>query len=161
PADTPGRQPRHHAFRRLRHEASRDRPMSPRPLPSDSLPFEHSLVLAENGQHDEAVTDLLQLFERPDLHEQHRSAPISPLPRLARMAGAAADLASAGRAIEEALRLAPKFADLHFQHACLLLAEHRRPDARRALESALRINPRYVAARVELALLDAREGRLG
>jgi len=42
----------------------------------------------------------------------------------------------------------------------MLLSAHRRPEARRALEAALGINPGYVAARVELSLLDAREGLL-
>src|SRR5262249_8446803 len=49
----------------------------------------------------------------------------------------------------------------HYRRACLLLREQRAPAARSALQEALRINPRYVSARVELALLDAREGLLG
>ena len=52
-------------------------------------------------------------------------------------------------------------ADLHYRRACVLLRGQRRAEARRALDAALAINPRYLAARVELALLDAREGLVG
>ncbi|HKQ57611.1 MAG TPA: tetratricopeptide repeat protein, partial [Candidatus Eisenbacteria bacterium] len=76
-------------------------------------------------------------------------------------AEASGDLDSAERAIDEGLRLAPRFADLHHQRACLLLVRQQRPAARTALGKALDINPRYVAARLELAMLDAREGLLG
>src|SRR5262249_19916347 len=60
-----------------------------------------------------------------------------------------------------AARLAPGFADVYFRLACVRLSLQKRLEARHDLETALRINPRYVAARVELALLDAREGLLG
>ena len=59
------------------------------------------------------------------------------------------------------MRIAPGFADAHFRLGCVRLRTHRPAEARRNLETALRINPRFVGARVELALLDAREGLLG
>jgi tetratricopeptide (TPR) repeat protein len=65
---------------------------------------------------------------------------------------------SAEQALRRALALRPKFADLRYQLACLLLAQNRSREAREQLEAALDANARYVAARVELALLDAREG---
>ncbi len=43
----------------------------------------------------------------------------------------------------------------------MLLRAQRWIDARRGLEAALTINPRYLAARLELAMLDAREGLVG
>jgi tetratricopeptide (TPR) repeat protein len=100
-------------------------------------------------------------LDRGGLHEQHRSSAASSLGRIARMAETAGDLETAERALDQALRIAPGYADLHFQQACLLLRRQRRADGRRELAAALKINPRYVAARVELALLDAREGLLG
>ena len=55
----------------------------------------------------------------------------------------------------------PRYADLHFQYGALLVQRGRRAEARRELDAALEIHPRYLAARVELAMLDAREGRIG
>jgi tetratricopeptide (TPR) repeat protein len=76
------------------------------------------------------------------------------------MAEAAGDLVQAARALEEALRIAPKFADVHYRLARIQIAGRQPGPARQSLDAALRINPGYVAARVERALLDAREGYL-
>lgn len=135
--------------------------MKPRPRDPEAQAFESSLTLAREGRHADAVSDLLARLDRPGIHPQQRAAAAASLGRIARLAEAAGDLESAERALERALAIAPTYADLHFQLACLLLRRQRRPEARKSLDVALEINPRYVAARVELALLDAREGLLG
>ena len=134
--------------------------MSPRPLPPESATFEPALALARAGLFDEALAALSDLSRPSAGREQRRGAGALAFAQVAQLAEAAGALATSERALDEALRLAPAFADLHFQRACLLLVRHQRPEARAALEASLRINPRYVAARLELALLDAREGLL-
>ncbi|HET7225890.1 MAG TPA: tetratricopeptide repeat protein, partial [Candidatus Eisenbacteria bacterium] len=69
-------------------------------------------------------------------------------------------------AIDAALDAAPRWPDLHVQRARLLLSRpgrdlSTRAEARKALDTALRLHPDYAAARLERALLDAAEGRLG
>jgi len=135
--------------------------MTPRPREPESPPIEQSLELAREGRHAEALAGLTTLLEKSGLHVQHRSTAAGALGRIARMAEATGDLASAEQALSQALHIAPNFPDLHFQLACVRLRGQQRPAARRSLEAALKINPKYVAARVELALLDAREGLLG
>ena len=80
---------------------------------------------------------------------------------IARHAERANELTVAERALAAALRLRPRFVDLQYQLACVLIGLRRRLDARRALEKALAVNPKYAAARVELAMLDARDGMIG
>ena len=135
--------------------------MSPRPLDPETTPFDRPLQLARDGRHVEAVAGLLEALEGRTLHPQHRAAGAGALARISRLAEAAGDLENAEHALDEALRIAPGYADLHFQLACVLLLRQERARARQTLVAALRINPGYVAARVELALLDAREGLLG
>jgi tetratricopeptide (TPR) repeat protein len=134
--------------------------MTPRPLPSENAPFEPALALAREGRLEEALEALAAAVTPRQGPAPQRSAGALAHAEVARLAEAAGDPVTATRAIDEALRLAPSFADLHHHRARLLIAQQQRPAARRALEAALRINPRYVAARLELALLDAREGLL-
>lgn len=133
--------------------------MTPRPLPSENAPFEPALALARDGRLDDALEALAALPE-PGSGGPQRGAAALAHAEVARLAEAGGALDIAQRAIDEAVRLAPAYADLHYQRACLLNQQQQRPAARRALEEALRINPRYVAARLELALLEAREGLL-
>jgi tetratricopeptide (TPR) repeat protein len=135
--------------------------MKPRPRDAETQAFEASLTLARAGRHADAVADLLGRLDRPGIHPQQRAAAAASLGRIARLAEAAGDLESAERALDRALAIAPSYADLHFQLACLQVRRQRRAAARKSLDAALEINPRYVAARVERALLDAREGLLG
>jgi tetratricopeptide (TPR) repeat protein len=134
--------------------------MSPRPLPSENAPFEPALALAREGRLDDALEALSAALGGTAGRGPHRGAAALAYAEVARLAESAGDLVCATRAIDEALRLAPAYADLHHQHAGLLIRQHQRAAARKALERALDINPRYVAARLELALLDAREGLL-
>src|SRR5262245_58702662 len=134
--------------------------MSPRPLPSENAPFEPALALAREGRLDEAFDTLSAAVPTGPARRPTEGAAALAFAELARIAEAAGDVVTATRAIDEALRLAPGFADLHHQRAGLLAIQHQRPAARKALQQALAINPRYVAARLDLALLDAREGLL-
>ena len=134
--------------------------MNPRPLKSQDDAFGTCVDLAKDGRHSLAVERLRGALASQPLHPQHRGAAVDALTRIARMAAASGDLENAGRALEEAQRAAPGFADVHYRLGLHRLSTQRRPEARLALAEALRINPRYVAARVEMALLDAREGML-
>ena len=134
--------------------------MSPRPLPPENAPFEPALALAREGRLDEAFAALFAAMPARGGGGPHRGAGALAFAEVARLAEAAGDVVTATRAIDEALRLAPAFADLHHHRARLLILQQQRPAARKALQHALGINPRYVAARLELALLDAREGLL-
>jgi tetratricopeptide (TPR) repeat protein len=134
--------------------------MSPRPLPSENVPFEPALALARVGQLREAIEAISAALAGAGESGPQRGAAALALAEVARLAEAAGALEIAAQALDTALRLAPRYADLHYQRACLLILQQQRAQARRALEEALKINPRYVAARLELALLDAREGLL-
>lgn len=132
--------------------------MTPRPQPDAKPDFTPSLALGQEGRFDAAIESIVRTTGTV------RGVPAAPwveaLTEVARMAERAGDLERAEKAMGEAARLAPKFADVRYGRARLQLALQRRIDARRELEAALRINPDYVAARLELALLDAREGLL-
>jgi len=134
--------------------------MSPRPLPQAGS-FEPFVDLAKGGHHLEALEKLARALGEQPLHAQLRGAAVEALSRISRMAEAASDLGSAARAMEEAARIAPRYADVHYQLARLLIRSRQLVAARKSLGHALRINPGYMAARVEMALLDAREGQLG
>ena len=134
--------------------------MSPRPLPAENAPFDPALALARAGRFDDACAALSSALAPRDGRLPPGGAGALAYAEVARLAAAAGDGVAALRAMDEAVRLAPAYADLHHHRACLLILHQRRPEARRALERALEINPRYVAARLELALLDAREGLL-
>jgi len=134
--------------------------MKATPQPDPSIPFDDALELAGAGRFADAVMRALEIAgETPQ--ESRAAAAAQVLARMARLAEAAGDLAAADRALEHAIILRPRYADLHFQYGALLAQRGRRAEARRELEAALEIHPRYLAARVELAMLEAREGRIG
>jgi tetratricopeptide (TPR) repeat protein len=135
--------------------------MSPRPLEPEAAAFDGPVQLAREGHHGEAVAVLRRTLDGRALHKQHRTAAATALSQIARLAEASGDLENAEQALDEALRICPAYADLHHRRACVLMLRHNRSEARRALDQALRINPGYVAARLDRALLDAREGLLG
>lgn len=135
--------------------------MSPRPLPPEASRFEPAIAMARDGRLDEALAALSGLLGVQGHRGRRSDAGALAFAQVARFAEGSGDLATALHALDEALRLAPAYADLHYRRGCVLLARQQRPAARAALERALTINPRYVAARLELALLDAREGMLG
>ena len=135
--------------------------MTPRPEDPPPPEFEVPLRLAREGLRDEAVAWIEHAFRERKDHEPAGDAAAGALVRVARLGEEAGDWAGAERAIDAALDLRPKFPDLHYQRGRILLAVGRRADARLALDAALKLNPGYAAARVERALLDAREGLIG
>jgi tetratricopeptide (TPR) repeat protein len=135
--------------------------MSPRPLPPETVPFEPALALAREGLMPEAIFALHEAVRVETGRGQRRSAGALAFAQVAKIAETAGDLDTAVRAIDAALELAPDYADLHFRRGCLMLARQQRAPARVSFDQALRINPKYVAAQLERALLDAREGFLG
>ena len=153
--------------------------MSPRPEEPPAPQFEVPLRLAREGRRDEAVAWIENACRatrapeagagvRADASEAGPDGPppaadaaAGALARIARMCEQAEDLPGAARALEAAIGLQPGFPDLHYHLARVLLVSGRRAEARDSLDRALRIHPGYVAARVERALLDAREGLIG
>jgi len=131
--------------------------MSPRPPENPHHRFDAVLRLTREGRFAAALADAeRELGEGGD-----GEIAAGALAEVARAALAGGDLDSAVRALDRALALRPAHADLHYRRACVLLRMKRGSEARAALNRALEINPRYVAARIELAQLDAREGFLG
>jgi tetratricopeptide (TPR) repeat protein len=135
--------------------------MTPRPEDAPPPEFELPLRLAREGLRDEAIAWIEHSMHERQLPDSVRAAAAAALVRIARFAEDADDWARAERAIGAALDLRPGFPDLHFHRARVLLAAGHRAAARAALDAALALHPGYVAARVELALLDAREGLIG
>ena len=135
--------------------------MSPRPLEHEAPDdFESFVARARAGEIDVAIEGVVAAAAASH-HRESRARAADALAWIGRLAESGGDLERCERAHHEAARLAPGFADVHYRLACARLAMQKRTEARRDLETSLRINPRYVAARVELALLDAREGMLG
>ena len=132
--------------------------MSPRPVSSEGEAFEPALDLARRGLHAEAIDAILAVAAQSPDSSTRRAAVVA----LTAVARAAQSLApdQQERALREATQLAPEYPDLHHRLACAYLENRRFALARASLERALQLNPGYVAAEVELALLDAREGRL-
>ncbi|HEY6866069.1 MAG TPA: tetratricopeptide repeat protein, partial [Candidatus Eisenbacteria bacterium] len=135
--------------------------MSPRPEDPPPPEFEVPLRLAREGLRDEAVAWILHAYRERKDHEPAGDAVAGALARVARMGEEAGDGTGAERAVDAALEVRPAFPDLHFLRARILLTAGRRAEARAALDAALELHPGYVAARVERALLDAREGLIG
>ena len=161
PADTSGRQPGDHAGLRICHEAAhRTVLVTPKPVPAPD-DFEAAHALAQRGRFSAAVQNVEATLERGASREALATPAAQALASIARHAERAHDLAAAEQALETAVRIRPQFADLQYQLGCVRNARGHRLEARRALEKAVAINPRYVAARVELAMLDARDGMVG
>jgi tetratricopeptide (TPR) repeat protein len=134
--------------------------MKATPQPDPSIPFDDAIELANAGRHADAVMRALEIAgQSPE--ESRAAAAAQVLARIARLAEGNGDLAAADHALEHAIILRPHYADLHFQYGALLVQRGRRAEARRELEAALEIHSNYLAARVELAMLEAREGRIG
>jgi tetratricopeptide (TPR) repeat protein len=132
--------------------------MSPRPPEPHPNRFDAALRLAREGRFAEAIAGVERELGAGGVDAESAAAALAELARIAQGAG---DLDTAARALDKALALRPAHADLHYRRACVLLRLKRGSEARSALNRALEINPRYVAARIELAQLDAREGFLG
>jgi tetratricopeptide (TPR) repeat protein len=135
--------------------------MTPRPEDPPPPEFEVPLRLAREGLRDEAVAWIEHAFRERKDRGRAGDAAAGALVRVARLAEEAGDWAGAERAVDAALEVRPGFPDLHYHRGRILLAVGRRAEARKALDAALKLHPGYAAARVERALLDAREGLIG
>ena len=126
-------------------------PDAPDPL----APLRALLTTGQQAAAREALGRLLADPTRPlDV-----TASASAFVMLARADERAGDLPRARDAYQRALTFAD-WPDVRLAHAALLLRLGERAGARRELERALERNPRYRAAALELALLDASEGRM-
>jgi tetratricopeptide (TPR) repeat protein len=130
--------------------------MTPRPAETPHDRFEPALRLAREGHFAEAIA-----AARAQTGAAADDEAATAFGEVARIAQAAGDLEAVVGALEPALAARPGHADLHYRLARVLLRLKRNAEARAALDRALAINPRYVAARIERAQLDAREGFLG
>ena len=135
--------------------------MSPRPTELPESEFAAALRVARSGRFAEAMAAVAERIREHEAREAKSPEAANALGEIASLAEAAGDRGAAERALEAALALRPRYPDLHYRRACLLLRGQRWVEARRALDAALTINPRYVAARLERAMLDAREGLVG
>jgi len=135
--------------------------VTPKPSPPPRSEFEPALESAHAGQFPAAIAEILRALAQAVSRDTLAGPAANALAHVGRLASQARDTAAAERALEQAVKLKPRFADLQYQYALVLLARQRRPEARRALEHALAVNPRYAAARLELAMLDARQGMVG
>jgi len=132
--------------------------VKPSSRPQIPAQFDSAIEAAKRGGFGDALERIEGALEKAPSHEALATAAALALAEVARRAGRARNAGSAEEALRRAISLRPRFADLRFQLACLLLGQNRSREAREQLEAALDANARYVAARVELALLDAREG---
>jgi tetratricopeptide (TPR) repeat protein len=71
------------------------------------------------------------------------------------------DVEGAAAFLLKAIADAPRFPDLHFRLGVARLRLRDTQGARQGFEQALAIAPNYAAPQIELALMDARQGRLG
>jgi tetratricopeptide (TPR) repeat protein len=133
------------------------KPPSEPPAHSDLDP---ARALARDGRFDDAIAAVSALVGPARPRGSRQGALASALADVARLAARAGNTGAEERALATAVRVAPGYADLRYHYARALIAHQRRADARRELETALRLNPDYVAARLEIALLNAREGLL-
>jgi tetratricopeptide (TPR) repeat protein len=135
--------------------------VSPRPAEFQESEFEAAARIARSGRPADALQSVERALQASRDLEACAAPAAGALAEIAHIADEAGDASTAEQALEAALLLCPTYADLHFRYACVLLRRQRRAEARRALDTALRLNPRYLAARIERALLDAREGLVG
>jgi tetratricopeptide (TPR) repeat protein len=116
--------------------------------------------LAQAGNPSAAIEAIAAAL-KDDSAPSDRAAAANALGDVATWCERARDFATAELALDCATRMRSDFADLQCRHARALLRLDRRREARRALDRALTLQPRYVEARLERALLDAREGSVG
>jgi len=135
--------------------------MTPRPTDLPESEFAPALRHAREGRFDEAMRAVAERLRVVTERESRLPAAANALAAVAALADEAGDRGAAERALDQAITLKPRYPDLHFRRACVLLRDGRRPEARRALDRAIEINPRYRAALLERAMLDAREGLVG
>ena len=123
--------------------------------------FEPALRLAIEGRWDAAVRSVVQGVADPDAEVAHGDEASEALSQIARLAVDSGDAAAADDALIAALLIRPRDADRLHQRAVVRLALGDRAEARALLEGALAVAPDHVGARLELSMLETRDGRLG
>lgn len=135
--------------------------MTPRPLAAEPPHFETAMRLALSGRFQAAVAAVVQAIGTPETEAAHGDHAARALAEIGRLASEAGQARAADEALIAALLVRPRWADVLFQRACVLLSIGSRREARALLDAALEQNPEYTAARLERSLLDARDGLLG
>ena len=119
--------------------------------------------LRRSGRPAEALTALEAVWKRADgtLSVAASRLRASLLGQLADTATREGHPVEAERLLRAALGDAPRFPDLHYRYGRVRASEGDERAARESWKTAISLAPLYVAPRIELALLDARDGRLG
>jgi len=126
--------------------------------------WDEVLALRRAGRPEEAKAALDRLCGSDPRTLEHvqvrglRALIVADLSETRSMAG---DVVGAIALLEQALVDAPRFPDLHHRLGLLRLRARDVRGARAAFEQAVRLAPGYAAPRLELALIEARDGRLG
>jgi tetratricopeptide (TPR) repeat protein len=132
--------------------------------PDDSPAWDEVLSCRRAGRPDEALVALERLCAadpRVLEHGQTRALRALIFADQAEARLRLGEFEAAAELLEQALVDAPRFPDLHHRLGVLRLRARDVRGARDAFEQAVRLAPGYAAPRLELALLEAREGRLG
>ena len=130
-------------------------------LPDGLSRFEPALHLAIDGRWPDAVRSVVQSVADQAAEKSHGDEASDALGEIARLAVDAGDAAAADEALIAALLIRPHHADRLHQRAVVRLALGDRGEARALLERALQVDGTHVGARLELSMLEARDGRLG
>ena len=128
-----------------------------------TVPWDEVFRLRRAGRLESALTSLEEEWGTPREHESPSLSALGAsirgeLARVARMQG---HLDRAGQLLRLALRDAPQFPDLHYQRGLVAGLQNDLRSSREAFEEALRLDTGYLAPALSLALLEAREGKLG
>jgi tetratricopeptide (TPR) repeat protein len=130
-------------------------------LPDRLSRFEPALHLAIEGRWNAAVRSVVQAVADPESEAAHGDEASDALGEIARLAADGGDAAAADEALIAALLIRPHDSDRLHQRAVVRLALGDHADARALLERALAVDPNHVSARLELSMMETRDGRLG
>ena len=139
-----------------------DSPLDPLDPPDPA--WDEVLALRRAGRASDALEALARLAEDHPGSAQHKeSRQLRALLHADLAAGreAAGHPREASELLERALIDAPSFPDLHHRLGVARARLGDKKGARVAFGEAIRLAPKFAAARLELALLEARDGRLG
>jgi tetratricopeptide (TPR) repeat protein len=135
------------------------------PAPDPAVPaWDEVLELRRAGRPSDALEALERYSEEHPGSAQHKeSRQLRALLHgdLAAAREAAGQPREAAELLERALADAPAFPDLHHRLGLARLHAGDKKGARAAFAEAVRLAPKYAAPRLEIALLEARDGRLG
>jgi tetratricopeptide (TPR) repeat protein len=133
--------------------------------PLDEGPaWDEVLALRRAGRPEDALDALERLCAadpRAGAHGQTRALRALLIADQADSLARAGDVLGATVLLEQALLDAPRFPDLHHRLGLMRMRGRDPRGARASFEQAVQLAPGYAAPRLELALLEAREGRLG